>query len=116
MSIIPVDWPEEYAGAKLSDAELRAVAINLKVMNEREFTLRFTFAHELGHIICDSDQNLDKLKVGLIDPEANSRRRINQQDLPEIRANAFAAKFLVKSCQEVIQRSYSIGIKHVTNS
>lgn len=92
--IVPVDWPEEYAGATLSEGDTRSVAINVKGMNRNRSTLRFTICHELGHLLCDTDTHLDRLCVSDVDRISTKREKVGR-DLPELRANAFAAEFLM---------------------
>ena len=106
VQIIPVDWPDEYAGATLSDAGSRGVAINLKGMNERKNTLRFTIAHELGHVLCDRDDRLSVLKVSGDNRFSLSRVKASNRDLPELRANSFAAEFLMpkKGVQAIVEK------------
>lgn len=87
-----VFWPDEYAGATISEGNLRSIAINNRGMNRWINTFRFTLAHELGHILFDQDAYLNDLKV---DDHTRHYAERRIKDLPEMRANSFAAEFLL---------------------
>lgn len=76
-----VDLPENISGLTLVDATIGVFV----VINARHATVRqrFSLAHEYGHVLLDRD------RAGAIS------RAENRSDLLEVRANAFAASFLM---------------------
>lgn len=102
-----VEWPAEYAGATLSENRERSIVVNNLGMNRWVNTFRFTLAHEIGHILFDQDNFLNDLTVVEV-PQISSGEK-PKRDLPEMRANSFAAEFLLplKAVRSVIeQESY----------
>lgn len=99
-----VEWPSEYAGATLSQNNDRSIAVNNLGMNRWINTFRFTLAHEIGHVLFDQDNYLNKLIA------ANDRSAIpagfSRRDLPEMRANSFAAEFLLpmKAVRAIVEQ------------
>ena len=81
-----VDLPEAVSGVTLADPASGLFV----VVNRAHHVLRrrFSFAHEYAHVLLDRGR-LDRGQSGLV-----SRARDNET-LPEIRANAFAAAFLL---------------------
>ena len=76
-----VDIPEDISGLTLMDPEIGF----LVVANRRHHVLRrrFSFAHEYSHVLADRDQQ------GIVS------RQQNRDEFLEVRANAFAASFLM---------------------
>ncbi|MDD4933518.1 MAG: XRE family transcriptional regulator [Methylacidiphilaceae bacterium] len=76
-----VDLPEDVSGLTLFDREVGPFV----VVNEREHLLRrtFSFAHEYGHVLLDRDA------------QRMISRDSHRDDLPEVRANSFAANLLM---------------------
>ncbi|MBI5504186.1 MAG: ImmA/IrrE family metallo-endopeptidase [Deltaproteobacteria bacterium] len=76
-----VDLPDDVSGLTLSDAKIGLFV----VANRAHHVLRrrFSFAHEYAHVVVDRD------RFGLVS------RASERDDLLEVRANAFAANFLM---------------------
>ena len=90
--VIQVKLPETFAGATIVNGSARGIAVNDASINRNVWTRRMTVAHELGHLLWDPDEELNRLRV---DDHASLER--NWRDLTdkvEMRANAFAAEFL----------------------
>lgn len=80
------------AGATLACGDSRGVVINTVGANSNVWVRRITMAHELGHLLWDPDQRLNKVRVDFYnDIESDSR---SFTDFVEQRANAFAIEFL----------------------
>lgn len=80
------------AGATIANGEARGIVVNIEGDNQSVWVRRMTLAHELGHLLWDPAQRLDRLMVDRYrDLAVNSPYR---RDPVEIRANAFAIAFL----------------------
>lgn len=76
-----IDLPDDVSGMTLRDESLGfMVVVNLKHVWQRR---RFSYAHEYAHVLLDRD----KLE--------NVSRTSNRRELREVRANSFAASFLM---------------------
>jgi len=76
-----VDLPDDVSGLTLSDRNVGLFVVsNLK---HHYFRRRFSFAHEYAHVVADRE------RMGLVS------RSSQRDDLVEVRANAFAAVFLM---------------------
>ena len=105
--VIQAELPQHIAGATIavSDADhgdARGIVLNTVGANENVWVRRATLAHELGHLLFDPIQRLDRVRVDTyqaneIDPQSGSI------DYVEQRANAFAIAFLapMKAVQEM---------------
>jgi Zn-dependent peptidase ImmA (M78 family) len=93
--VIQLEIHSELAGATVSSGSYRGIAINLKGDNSNPLARRMTMAHELGHLLWDPDQRLNRLVVdkydSIIQDAVTSRSPL---DAVERRANAFAIEFL----------------------
>ena len=79
------------AGATLANGQSRGIVINEVGRNSNVWVRRMTLAHELAHLLCDPDNQLNKLQVDRYD-EIDKRE---PRTAPlEARANAFAVAFL----------------------
>ncbi len=76
-----VDLPEDVSGLTLSDRKVGLFVVANRV--HHHLRRRFSFAHEYAHVVVDRD------RFGLIS------RASERDDLIEVRANAFAANFLM---------------------
>ena len=76
-----VDLPDDVSGLTLSDRDVGVFVIVNRIHSERR--RRFSFAHEYAHVLGDRDRS------GLVS------RSSEREDLREVRANAFAANFLM---------------------
>lgn len=80
------------AGATIANGNARGIVVNIEGANQSVWVRRMTLAHELGHLLWDPTQRLNRLKVDRYkDLEINSS---NRRDPVEMRANAFAIAFL----------------------
>ncbi|MGE0282145.1 MAG: ImmA/IrrE family metallo-endopeptidase [Rhizobiaceae bacterium] len=80
------------AGATIASGSERGVVVNIDGENQNVWVRRMTLAHELGHLLWDPQQRLNRLAVDRYsDLKINSSDR---RDPVEIRANAFAIAFL----------------------
>ncbi len=93
--VIQLEIHSELAGATVSSNSYRGIAINLNGDNFNPLARRMTMAHELGHLLWDPDQRLNRLVVdkydSIIEDAVTSRSPL---DAVERRANAFAIEFL----------------------
>jgi Zn-dependent peptidase ImmA (M78 family) len=81
-----------FAGATISNESHRGIVVNEKGRNESVWIRRMTLCHELGHLLWDPDQRLNRLVVDEYD--AINLNYSSVRDLVELRANAFAIAFL----------------------
>jgi|GEM_PF-5922227 len=88
---------EPYCGMTLISAwsGKRVVVTNTRGENSRQSVRRFTLAHELAHAASDPEDKFVVVKVGgTAGKTAGSVGVKGSRDLPELRANSFAANFL----------------------
>ena len=96
--VIQARMPDRIAGATVAvkdndGYEYRGIVLNTVGQNENVWVRRITLAHEIGHLLHDPEDKLDKAKVDSYD--ANDRDpEIGATDYVEQRANAFAIAFL----------------------
>ena len=76
-----VDLPDDVSGLTLSDRKVGLFVVANR--SHHHLRRRFSFAHEYAHVVADRD------RFGLIS------RTSERDDLIEVRANAFAANFLM---------------------
>lgn len=76
-----VDLPDDFSGLTLSDRKIGLFVVANRV--HHYLRRRFSFAHEYAHVVVDRD------RFGLVS------RTSERDDLVEVRANAFAASFLM---------------------
>lgn len=82
--VIEINLDDQISGIFMANAEAQlCVFINQSQLDRAKVRVSFTIAHEYSHILLDRD------KVGAISKVSNER------DLFEVRANAFAAAFLM---------------------
>ena len=82
--VIEIRLDDQISGIFMADAEVQlCIVINEAHLDRAKARVAFTIAHEYGHILLDRD------KVSAISKISNDR------DLFEVRANAFAAAFLM---------------------
>ena len=73
-----------FDGLAVSSAEVKLIVLSVSMVPARQ---RFTLAHELGHLLAGDDQEVH------LDPDVHDRSK--RRDPSEMRANAFAASFLM---------------------
>lgn len=95
----------KFAGATLADGADRGIVVNEAGQNANVWVRRMTMAHELGHLLWDPDQRLNKLKVDKYDDVTS-----DVKDPVEIRANAFAISFLAPpaAVRRIVDRKESL--------
>ena len=115
--VIQAELPEHIAGATIAvddpkdpqHREARGIVLNTIGANENVWVRRATLAHELGHLLFDPIQHLERVRVDTyqsneIDPQAAT-------DRVEQRANAFAIAFLapIVAVREMAPESDSVS-------
>ena len=112
--VIQAELPRHIAGATIAvedpeRGEARGIVLNTIGANENVWVRRATLAHELGHLLFDPIQHLDRVRVDTyqsneIDPQAAT-------DRVEQRANAFAIAFLapIAAVREMAPASDSVS-------
>lgn len=104
------------AGATLANGDARGVVINEVGNNSNVWVRRMTLAHEVGHLLGDPDEFLNKLRV---DDYDRLNRPAQERDLVEMRANGFAIAFLAppEAVRRIADSSTSVAeaINEVTN-
>ena len=96
--VIQVQLPSEIAGATVAvtgrnGREYRGIVLNTIGQNENVWVRRATLAHEIGHLLYDPEDRLERIRVDTyemngVNPQGGST------DYVEQRANAFAIAFL----------------------
>lgn len=81
------------AGATLANGSQRGILVNEHGLNSNAWIRRMTMCHELGHLLWDSNENLQQVCVDQY-AELEQNEQTSQRDPSEIRANAFAIAFL----------------------
>jgi len=93
LPLVQLSINPKFAGATISNGDCRGIAVNEAGMNVNVWVRRMTLCHEIGHLLWDPDERLNKLNVdeysGIDDNFLDTKR-----DIVEIRANAFAIAFL----------------------
>jgi Zn-dependent peptidase ImmA (M78 family) len=93
--VVQFELHSDFAGATVASDRYRGIVINLVGANSNPLVRRMTMAHELGHILWDPDQSLNKLRVDRYDQlEEDATADKYPLDHVERRANAFAIEFL----------------------
>jgi Zn-dependent peptidase ImmA (M78 family) len=90
--VIQLQLPDNIAGATIANGSDRGIVVNERGKNENVCVRRMTMCHELGHLLWDPDEKLNRLMVD--DYPTNDDMSYNSRDTIEIRANAFAVAFL----------------------
>ena len=91
------EMPEAFCGMTLLSpwSGNRVVVANTKGENSRPQVRRFTLAHELAHVVSDPDEYYVSASVGShAGATGGGKPGKGNRDLPEMRANSFAASFL----------------------
>ena len=98
--VIQAELQNEISGATVAATdshgnEHRGIVLNVKGHNENVWARRITLAHELGHLLYDPDDRLERIRVDSYDGnDHNPENAGGQIDYVEQRANAFAVAFL----------------------
>lgn len=100
LNIPVVQWSfnPKFAGATVSSGgDDRGVVLNVDGQNKNVWVRRNTLAHELGHLLWDPAERLNKLVVDEFsdfDELQNAASNSQKRDPVELRANAFAVEFI----------------------
>lgn len=90
--LVQTKMGNRFAGATIANGDERGIVVNIDGANENVWVRRMTLAHELGHLLWDPVQKLNRLTVDRYDDlKVNASER---RDPVEIRANAFAIALL----------------------
>jgi Zn-dependent peptidase ImmA (M78 family)/transcriptional regulator with XRE-family HTH domain len=118
--VIQMDLHHEFAGATVASGDDRGLVINLQGDNRNPHVQRMTMAHELGHLLWDPDQKLNKLRVDRYDEIGLDVAAEGQApDRVERRANAFAVEFLAPG--DAIKKEFNkkgggvTGLAHIVD-
>jgi Zn-dependent peptidase ImmA (M78 family) len=93
LPLVQLKMNERFAGATMANGSVRGIVVNETGMNSNVWVRRMTLCHELGHLLWDPDDRLQRVMVDAYAELEASDREI-QRDPAEIRANAFAVAFL----------------------
>jgi Zn-dependent peptidase ImmA (M78 family) len=109
LPLIQMQMPKHFAGATIDNQGRRGIVINDAGMNENVWTRRLTMCHELGHLLWDSEDRLEKIKVDEYRELQSSDRSVSHDEV-ESRANAFAVEFLAPSAavQDISEKNQDI--------
>jgi Zn-dependent peptidase ImmA (M78 family)/DNA-binding XRE family transcriptional regulator len=93
LTVIQGEMGPTVAGATIANGAARGIVLNVEGENGQPWVRRATLAHELGHLLFDPDEKLNRVTVDayesmLANPEQSGG------DFVEQRANAFAIAFL----------------------
>ncbi|CCG42785.1 ImmA/IrrE family metallo-endopeptidase [Magnetospirillum molischianum] len=91
--VIQLELHSSFAGATVAAGDHRGIVINVTGENKNPLIRRMTMAHELGHLLWDPDEKLQKITIdgyNLINKDVGE----TSLDHVERRANAFAIEFL----------------------
>ena len=96
--VIQTRLPEQIAGATVAirnseGREYRGIVLNTVGQNQNVWVRRATLAHEVGHLLHDPEDRLEKTRVDSYDAN-NIDPEVYSTDYVEQRANAFAIAFL----------------------
>ena len=90
--VVQLRSKSRFTGATILNNGDRGIVLNADAYEGNAWTRRMTLAHELGHLLWDTDEDLKSLRVDT-DESVNADSH-TVTDLIEARANAFAAEFL----------------------
>lgn len=105
LPLVQLQMDPDLAGATIANEAVRGIVVNEAGMNSNVWVRRMTLCHELGHLLWDPAERLNRVKVDEY-AELNENDRTSPRDPSEIRANAFAVAFLAPpDAVRVIARS-----------
>lgn len=93
LPLVQLQMDQRFAGATMANGSVRGIVVNESGMNSNVWVRRMTLCHELGHLLWDPDDHLQRVTVDAY-AELEKSDRDARRDPPEIRANAFAIAFL----------------------
>ena len=97
--VVQADLPQRIAGAIIAapdsdNKSRRGIVLNTTGFNKNPLVRRATLAHEVGHLLFDSEQRLETVRVDSYAGLAGNPEQPGLVDYVEQRANAFAISFL----------------------
>lgn len=94
--VVQASFNQRFAGATIAVSDdARGVVLNTEGQNKNVWVRRNTLAHELGHLLWDSGQKLNKLVVDeFSDFDDFQSGTLGKRDPVEMRANGFAVQFI----------------------
>lgn len=94
--VVQAPFNPRFAGATIAVSDdARGVVLNTEGQNKNVWIRRNTLAHELGHLLWDSGQKLNKLVVDeFSDFDDFQSGALGKRDPVEMRANGFAVQFI----------------------
>ena len=92
--VIQAELPPTIAGATISSLGQRGIVLNTTGRNRHVWIRRTTLAHELGHMLFDPEEQLERVRVDPYDQMARDAEGGQLPDDVERRANAFAVELL----------------------
>ncbi len=92
--IVQVELPPAIAGATISSHGRRGIVLNVTGANAHIWIHRTTLAHELAHILFDTEARLESVRVDSYQLMDRNTEDDGPHDEVEQRANAFAVEFL----------------------
>jgi Zn-dependent peptidase ImmA (M78 family) len=93
LPLVQLQMNKRFAGATMANGSVRGIVVNETGMNSNVWIRRMTLCHELGHLLWDPDDRLQRVMVDEY-AELEMSDRDSRRDPAEIRANAFAVAFL----------------------
>lgn len=93
LPLVQLQMDQRFAGATIANGATRGIVVNENGMNSNVWVRRMTLCHELGHLLWDPEDRLQRVTVDAY-AELEMSDRDTRRDPPEIRANAFAIAFL----------------------
>lgn len=93
LTVVQLDLGNHVAGATIANGDVRGIVLNVTGENGKPWIRRATLAHELGHLLFDPDERLDRMTIDTYDSILENPKQ-NIPDFVEQRANAFAIAFL----------------------
>ena len=96
--VIQAKLPNGIAGATVAVSgedgrEYRGIVLNTVGQNKNVWVRRATLAHEIGHLLYDSDDRLERIRVDTYEMNGVNPQ-VGSTDYVEQRANAFSTAFL----------------------
>jgi Zn-dependent peptidase ImmA (M78 family)/transcriptional regulator with XRE-family HTH domain len=93
LPLVQLKMNQRFAGATIANGLVRGIVVNETGMNSNVWVRRMTLCHELGHLLWDPDDRLQRVMVDAY-AELEMSDRETRRNPAEIRANAFAVAFL----------------------
>ncbi|MDH4227030.1 MAG: XRE family transcriptional regulator [Deltaproteobacteria bacterium] len=94
LPLLQCELPRVIAGATIANDTVRGIVVNTAGRNGNVWVRRATIAHELGHLLWDPEQQLERIRVDSYEELDSGLLASDGVDYVEQRANAFAAEFL----------------------